>query len=68
MISFPIKHLGSRLKTHSRYFQWSPGDYATLKCSHDFKQPLKQQFCDMISDKGAHRGGGTRARNPPPSY
>ena len=27
---FPLQHLGSILKTHSRYFQWSPGDYAML--------------------------------------
>ena len=47
MTSFPLKHLDYRLETHSRYFQWSTGDYATLSCSHDFKHPLKQQVCDM---------------------
>ena len=50
MTSFPLKHLGSRRKTHSKDFQWSSSDYATLSCSHDFKHPLKQKFCDMFSD------------------
>ena len=50
MNSFLLKHSGSRLKTQPGYFQWSPGDYATLSCSHDFKQPLKQIFCNMVSD------------------
>ena len=48
--SFLLKHLSCRLTTHSGYFQWSPDDYGTLSCSHDFKQLLKQKFCDMVSD------------------
>ena len=50
MTSLQLKHLGSSLKTHSRYFQWNPSDYALLSRLHDFKHPLKQQFYGIVSD------------------
>ena len=50
MASFSVKRARSKLKTHAGEAQYSPGDYVTHLCPDDFKQPLKQQVCDMVSD------------------
>ena len=46
--SFSLKCACSKLKTQN--VQYSPGDYVTQLCPDDFKQPIKQQVCDMVSD------------------
>ena len=50
MTSFSLKRACSKLKTLAGEAQYSPGDNVTQLCPEDFKQALKQQVCDVVSD------------------